>query len=215
MTSTVSASPVAGSTATGTSGDLAPPQSPPSPADPIAQAHLPIEASGAFRGTVRPLVVGEVARHNAATQSELPHASRSAPPSGWGTTHDVTAARDLIAGDLVGAYGLASPGTAADAQVTIVSPSLLAAPRPGDAEAHHRRPANAMSPGGLGVPDQTGHGTRGPQGGMHSSAGGGGAASPLARTVRSELVAQPRLRFTPRPALRLVGMQSRRLERPG
>jgi hypothetical protein len=50
---------------------------------------------------------------------------------------------------------------------------------------------------------------------MQSSSGGGGAASPLARATRIGLVAQPLMRFATGPVLRLVGMQGRRLERPG
>jgi hypothetical protein len=211
----VSASPVAGSTAVGTSGDLAAPHSRPSPAAPAADAPAPAETAGAFRGTVRLPVIGEPARRYAATQSELSQASRNAPASGWATDRDATAAGDLVAGDLVGAYGIASPDTAADAQVTIVSPSPLAAPRPRSANARRRRPANEASFDALGVLDRTGHGARGPQGGVQWTAGGGGAATPLARPVGLELLAQPCLRFTPRPARRLVGMQGRRLERPG
>jgi hypothetical protein len=50
---------------------------------------------------------------------------------------------------------------------------------------------------------------------MQSSSGGGGAASPLARATRIGLAAQPCMRFVTGPVLRLVGMQGRRLERPG
>jgi hypothetical protein len=216
VTSTVDASPVAGSTSIGTSGAVTPPRRPPSPVTgPVVRDGASVEAADAFRGTVRPVVTDAAGRDAAAGGNESRRAARRAPASGWATARGATAARELIAGNLVGAYGLASPDAAADTEATIVSPSPLAAPHPNGADAHRHKPANATAPGGLGVLDRTGHGARSPQGGMQWSAGGGAAASPLARPARVELVAQPRLRFSPRPVLRLVGMQGRRLERPG
>ena len=210
MTSTVSPSPVASGTPASSSGALAPsPAAPSGRSEPDVVASLPAYV-GAFRATVRQLFFPKVARHTAAAIRKLP---RSAGASGWATTHDATAARDLTASDLVGAYGLVDSGLAPQGDV-VLSPSPLASSKQTGGDARHHRSATGPS-SNSGPVNRTTRGARGPQGGMQSSSGGGGAASPLARTTRIGLVAQPCLRFTTGPVLRLVGMQGRRLERPG
>ena len=212
MTSTGSPSPVASGTPASASGSPAAPAAAPAGlSDPDVEASLPGYLSGAFRGTVRQLVFPKVAPHRPAAIHNVP---RGAGASGWATTHDATAARDLTAGDLVGAYGLVDSGLAPQGDV-VRSPSPLASSKQTGGDARHHRSVTAASSSESGPVDRTTRGARGPQGGMQSSSGGGGAASPLARTTRIGLVAQPCVRFTTGPVLRLVGMQGRRLERPG
>jgi hypothetical protein len=174
-------------------------------------APAPANAADAFRATVTPVATDKPVSRETPIVGNV---RGSAVASGWATSRNPAAARDLIAGDLVGAYGLATPDPAVQNDV-VGAASSLASSRPTSGGARHHRSETPAASSGSGLADRTTHGARGPEGGMQSSSGGGGAASPLARATRIGLVAQPSLRFVTGPVLRLVGMQSRRLERPG
>ncbi|MGZ4217421.1 MAG: hypothetical protein ACXVH1_16490 [Solirubrobacteraceae bacterium] len=214
MTSTVSASPVAAGTAGAPAGDpapAAPHASVPYRDGPIVDAPAPADAAAVFRGTVTPVAADKPVSRGTPAVRVL---RRRAVASGWATARNPGAARDLIAGDLVGAYGLVNSGTTVQSDV-VGAASPLASSRPTGGGARHHRSETPAATSGSGLVDRTTHGARGPQGGMQSSSGGGGAASPLARATRIGLAAQPQLRFATGPVLRLLGMQGRRLERPG
>jgi hypothetical protein len=130
-------------------------------------------------------------------------------------------ARDLIAGNLVGAYELAKPAsTPASRSIVVHAPSLAA---PGQLTAPrraHQAPAaqpDEQPPPPPEVVDATRapHDSRGPQGGGLSAGGGGGAASELALMIAFAFVAATCLAFLPRPCLHLPSTAGYRLERPG
>jgi hypothetical protein len=207
MTSTVSASPVAGTA----DHPTAPRGSVPGPGAPIVDVPAPAYAAAVFRATVAPVAADKPVSRPVPTIRSL---RRSAVASGWATARNPAAAQALIDGDLAEAYGLVSSGPPVQSDVVGAAPPL-ASSRPTGGGARHHRSASPAAASSSGLGDRTAHGARGPQGGMQSASGGGGAASPLARATRIGLAAQPLMRFATGPVLRLVGMQGRRLERPG
>ena len=212
MTSTVSASPVTAHTVDDPPADPATSHaSVPGTGDANVEVPAPAYAAAVFRTTVTPVAVDKPVSRRAPATGIPP---RSALASGWATARNPAAARDLIAGDLAGAYGLVSSGPVVQSDVVGAAPPL-ASSRPTGGGARHHRSATPAASSSSGLADRATHGARGPQGGMQSSSGGCGAASPLARTTRIGLAAQPCMRFATGPVLRLVGMQGRRLERPG
>jgi hypothetical protein len=179
--------------------------------DPPVNTLAPAAAADPFRATTTPVAADKPLSRKPPIVGT---GRRSAMASGWATTRNPAAARDLVAGDLVGAYDLVTTGPAVQEDVAGAAPPL-ASSRPTGGGARHHRSETTAAPTGSGLVDRTTHGARGPEGGMQSSSGGGGAASPLARATRIGLAAQPCMRFVTGPVLRLVGMQGRRLERPG
>jgi hypothetical protein len=212
MSSTVTPTPVAASTAgPQPAAPAAPTGTVPGESDTTVDA-TPAGTAAAFQGTVVPLLVAKPASGHANVTGGTPRRSDAA--SGWATTRNAAAARDLLHGDLVGAYGLVNSGPAGQGDY-VVSPSPLASSKPNGGDARHRRSATTTASSNSGSLDRTTHGARGPEGGMQSSSGGGGAASPMVRATRIGLVALPQVRFAAGPVLRLAGTQARRLERPG
>ena len=165
-------------------------------------------------------------RHGGKTNGATPNQGnfRSSGPaaSGWMTARDPNAERDLIAGNFVRAYGLPSPASsAARGPITVQSPTLPSVVQSGFARraraSDTRRPesggeSDAPQPSLL---DPMRHGSRGPEAGVQSASGGGGAASPLMLLIAFALVEAAWLRFIPPPTAHLVGAEAHRLERPG
>lgn len=121
-------------------------------------------------------------------------------------------------GNFVGAYGLPSPASSVARVVQPPTlPSVVQSRARRKTASDARRPASgdkwdAPQPSLL---DGTQRDSRGPEGGVQSSSGGGGAAGPLALMTLVALAATAWLKFIPRPTAHLVGAEAHRLERPG
>ena len=158
---------------------------------------------------------------NGATPDQGNFWSSGPAASGWMTARNPNAERDLIAGNFVGAYGLPSPASSvARALITVQSPTLQSVIQSVARRGHvsdTRRPESGGEPDApqSSVLDTLQHGSRGPEGGVQSSSGGGGAVSPLVLMIAFALGGAAWLKFIPRPIAHLVGAEARRLERPG
>ncbi len=176
----------------------------------------PTNAAGAF-GATATLVGGSEhagdAKH-AANGGSNDQSSGSAA-AGWMTAPHEAAARDLLAGNFVGAYGLQNPAsnpagdlTAAQSSTLTDRPTRAADMPQGRSEDRAVQPQPSLI-------DTMSHGTRGPQGGAQSSSGGGAGADPLMLVVSFARYPAPCVRFVPQPAIHPTCAETPRLERPG
>jgi hypothetical protein len=126
-----------------------------------------------------------------------------------------TAARDLIAGNFVGAYGLPNPASNAPGDSSAVQSSTITGRVRAAGMSQADSEDQAATPQSSSITDPVEHGTRGPQGGVQSSGGGGGASSPLMMMIAFARFPAQCVKFVPPPTVRLVCAEAHRLERPG
>jgi hypothetical protein len=165
---------------------------------------------------------GHSGNANGAAPNRCNVGSPGSTAPGWMTAVDAKVKRDLIAGNFAGAYGLPDPASSAPSVlIAVQSPTLPSAIEFVSARRAHaadtRRPESGDTSDApqSSVTDTTPHGSRGPQGGVQSATGGGGAASPLVLMIAFARVDAPWLKFIARPTTHLVGAEAHRLERPG
>jgi hypothetical protein len=181
---------------------------------------IPTKAADAFGATATPVGGSASGSEHAGNEKRAADEgandrSSSSAAAGWMTARRDAAARDLLAGNFVGAYGLQNPASNPAGDLTAARSSALtdrparAADMPqGQSEDRAVQPQPSLI-------DTMSHGTRGPEGGAQSSAGGGGAAGPLMLVISFARFPAPCVKFVPQPTMHPMCAEAHRLERPG
>jgi hypothetical protein len=192
-----------------------------------ADPYIPASPADSI-GSSATLVVDSASRdrHSGNAKWDAPNQCNGRSPGSaapeWMTARDVNAQRELVAGNFVGAYDLPNAASSAPSLLIAVQSSTMpsviqfvAARRAHAADTRRPESGDTSDAPQSSVMDTIQHGSRGPQGGVQSASGGGGAASPLVLMIAFARVDAPWLKFIPRPTAHLVGAEAHRLERPG